>query len=292
MATITKKKFDWQIERQRQDKAEDVAQEVLQTTGYSVPVDPLELAAKESPLLRVQSGNFGDAFDGQLEYHSAPGCFLLLFNTRLDVSDEKHSPRTRFSVAHELGHYHLEPHHQYLRSGGLPHPSRAEFHADDVVEKEADAFAAGLLMPTREVSKQINCSNEFNLEAVVRVAEEFEVSLVAAAIRCAKLCHYPAAVAGLRPGKSPWFEWSPMLKDAGCFRRKGIELPSRAATTRLDQFCAGRAAAEKRESRLSEWFTVPDRFSEVLITEEYVPIEVMGTLLVLISADEADFIHE
>ena len=48
-----------------------------------------------------------------------------------------------FSVAHELAHYFLIAHHNYLKHGGRPHGSKTEFVSDNNSEREADAFAAG-----------------------------------------------------------------------------------------------------------------------------------------------------
>ncbi len=85
-----------------------------------------------------------------MEYHRSRNRFLLLYNTKYDayLLPGQHHPRTRFSIAHELGHYFLEPHRAYLRRTGKSHPSKGEFLSDRTIEMEADAFAAGLLMPS------------------------------------------------------------------------------------------------------------------------------------------------
>ena len=53
-----------------------------------------------------------------------------------------------FTIAHELGHYFLDGHPEAIFSGGNDrHYSKSGFVSDDIHEKEADAFAAELLMP-------------------------------------------------------------------------------------------------------------------------------------------------
>ncbi len=291
---MTKTSLDWKIEAQRQKLAATKAAEVLEAFGYSVPVDPLAIAAHEGRRrLRLCGTDLGDAFDGQLEYHHAKGCFLLIFNTKYDGGGGMHRPRTRFSIAHELGHYHLEDHRSHLLRGGRPHASKGEFIVDAIVEREADAFAAALLLPTQDVRAIVNRS-PFSLATVQSVADTFDVSLVSAALRAVNLSHFPAAVAGLPLGGTPWLAWSTAFKDAGCFRRSSRELPSVDAARQLELFRLGLAKPCQHDSKLGEWFHLPDdgHLDDVLVTEQYVPIGSMGMLLVVISADEDDFYEE
>ncbi len=291
MTTAKKTSLAWKIEAGRQELAAEKAGEVLEAYGYSVPVDPLAIAAHEGRRrLRLCGADLGDAFDGQLEYHRDKRRFLLIFNTKYDAGGGEHHPRTRFSIAHELGHYHLDAHRAHLLRGGAPHGSKGEFIVDVIAEREADAFAAALLLPAREVKLIVN-RGPFSLATVETVADTFRVSLVSATIRAVNLCHFPAAVAGLPAGGGrPWFTWSGAFREAGCFRRASGELPSTAAARQLELFQSGATELSPHESKLGEWFHLPDdgRLDEVLVTEQYVPIGSMGTLLVIISTDEED----
>lgn len=296
MTTMTAKKtnLDWKIEARRQELAAHKAAEVLDVYGYSVPVDPLAIAAHEGRRrLRSRGADLGNAFDGQLEYHREKGCFILLFNTKYNGGGAEHHPRTRFSIAHELGHYHLDAHRAHLLGGGAPHGSKGEFIVDAVVEREADAFAAALLLPAREVKPIVN-RGPFSLSTIEVIADTFKVSRVSAAIRAVNLCHFPAAIAGLPVGGLPWFAWSTPFQEAGCFRRASSELPSAAAARQLELFRCGAAEQSQQDSRLGEWFHLPSdgRLEDVLVSEQYVPIGSMNTLLVVISADEEDLFQE
>ena len=99
--------LEWKARDQRLQKAVAVADETVSSSATPVPVDPMALVLSEEPLLRAKGRDFRDAFDGRLEYHPTPRRFLLFYNTRYDSGrvDGSLHPRTRFSLAHELGHY-------------------------------------------------------------------------------------------------------------------------------------------------------------------------------------------
>ncbi len=129
------------------------AAEVLAAHGVrGLPVDPLGIAAAEG--IRVASGHFDECFDGRIEYYrrGERGAFYLFYaEGRLP---DRPPGRVRFSVGHELGHYFL-PHHRRALTAGRWHASHADFASDDPMEREADRFAAAMLMPRTEFVKQV-----------------------------------------------------------------------------------------------------------------------------------------
>ena len=76
------------------------------------------------------------------------------------------SGRKRFTIAHEIGHFVL---HQ---EGCRPEPGAAVNEAGRVEEREADAFAAELLMPEPLVREAVREQGPDS----ARLAERFEVS--------------------------------------------------------------------------------------------------------------------
>jgi hypothetical protein len=76
------------------------------------------------------------------------------------------SGRRRFAIAHEIGHFVLHPERRRLESGG------AVNEAGRREEREADAFAAELLMPEHLVREAVR---EHGPDAA-RLADRFEVS--------------------------------------------------------------------------------------------------------------------
>ncbi|MGH9891760.1 MAG: ImmA/IrrE family metallo-endopeptidase [bacterium] len=91
----------------------------------------------------------------------------------------------RFTIAHELGHYHLDGHIEaLLASTGIAVSSGGNYTGrKDPFEVEADAFASELLMAERFARPVIKALSS-GLAAVREVANRFVVSFSAAAIRC------------------------------------------------------------------------------------------------------------
>lgn len=112
-------------------------------------------------------------------------------------NSQDHRKRQRFTVAHELGHFLLE-HHD--RHGDEIHVDKGNFMMFrdqksktglSEIEREANAFAAALLMPTSLLEKEIGKLGVPALSDidVSRLAETFDVSDQAMTIRLVKLGH-------------------------------------------------------------------------------------------------------
>lgn len=93
-----------------------------------------------------------------------------------------HAPvRQRFTLAHEYGHHRLD------------HGARVDEHIDwnsrDPREREANEFAAALLMPEQAVSGWFSAHDQpdVDLETLVRLAAAFGVSAKAARVRLQRL---------------------------------------------------------------------------------------------------------
>jgi Zn-dependent peptidase ImmA (M78 family) len=110
----------------------------------------------------------------------------------IGVNASHHPNRQNFTVAHELGHYllhdfddiHVDRHFKvWLRSD-------ASSQGQDVEEKEANLFAAELLMPPRLLAKELETTGTFDLEdeaILKKLAEKFSVSTQAMTFRLAYL---------------------------------------------------------------------------------------------------------
>lgn len=279
-----------ETERNRVERASALAEDLVASLRITkVPIDPLSIAAGEHPFLVAKGGNLGGLFDGQLEFHRKKERFVLFFNTKYDRESDRHHPRTRFSVGHELGHFYIPEHRAYLQGGGKSHRSRSEFTADSGVEREADAFASGLLLP-RPLLRPMVSGRELTVRLLDKVAGEFQTSRVASAIRCVETTDQPCAVFGIRDGRIAWKRVSEMAIRAGCYPRKEPTLRSSGARDVWQDFARGLANEVEKETALGSWFETYDRGSldQVLVTEQFLPIPVMETLLVLVTMDEDD----
>lgn len=284
----------WSPDRDRLNAAADLAETIAKNLEVaSPPVDPFAVITSERRLLLAFGEDFGDAFDGRLEYQSPR--FLLFYNTKYDALPHSgaHHPRTRFSVAHELGHYFLDTHRQFLKKGGRAHCSQTEFLSDNLSEREADSFAAGLLMPSFLARPVVN-RNELTLARLDDIARTFETSLVSTAIRAVRLSDYPCAVAGIRDGGIAWMFPSDRLIEASCYPGKRV-LESPEAQRQWQKFIGGAVDRASADGMARHWFEMYNREDElhgVYVTQEFLPVQVINTLVVLLTLDDDDLFRD
>jgi hypothetical protein len=160
-----------------------------------------------------------------------------------------------------------------------------------VIEKEADAFAASLLLPTHLVRPIIN-QNNLSLGAIDRIAGDFGTSRVSTAIRSVQLSHFPCAVAGIRNGAVAWMFPSEPLIEAGIYPNRGV-MPDNARAP-WDRCQMGMPGDWKDDGQVRDWFKTYDRahYEEVYVQEEYISVSSMGTLLVLLTIDESEIFSD
>src|ERR1700722_14580430 len=166
------------------DLAEAVADEFC-PSGHVEP--PLIIKGNE---ITAVFNDYGDSFDGMLEHLN--GRFCIYCN--LGRVEQAESPRARFTLAHELGHFYIDDHRNALASGRAPkHGSRCEYESDELVEKEADLFASHLLLPTKRFRKKAS-EGRVGLSAILQIADHFKTSVTSTAIRYVKADFVPCAL--------------------------------------------------------------------------------------------------
>ena len=171
----------------REDEIEELAALLVAQSSTNDRVDLERIAAAEG--ITFSFGHYQDCFDGLLECRNS--AFHIYIN--VDANKGAHSARARFSFAHELGHYFLDWHRTALSRGVPPHGSKSDFESENLAaEREADMFAADLLLPTLQVKKAArHC---IDAAEIMRLAELFCTSLSATAIRCTRLDLAPLIV--------------------------------------------------------------------------------------------------
>lgn len=128
--------------------------------------------------LTVFYDDYGAGFDGMTIYDDH---FYIHIN--LTRGNTKGSPRERFTLAHELGHYFIDNHRLGLKEGILsPHGSQANPSKLDKIEREADFFASCLLMP-QYLFHKFTYKKKFSPEILNEIKTYFNVSFTAAALR-------------------------------------------------------------------------------------------------------------
>ena len=114
--------------------------------------------------------------------------------------------RRRFSLAHELGHFHIPAHASRQVVGPCADADlRARSTDVRILEWEANEFAAELLMPRRLFSKDVS-RIDFSISQAQRLAGPamYDVSLTAAAWRMVQTSREPCAVVVATAGRVEW----------------------------------------------------------------------------------------
>ena len=183
----------------RTEEIEELAELVAIEHWHGSQVDPREVATASG--LTFSFGHYEDHFDGLLE------CRARRFHAYLNI--DRHgsadSARIRFSFGHELGHYFLDWHRHALEHGIPAHGSSADFQSTLAIEREADLFAANLLLPREKLKAAAR--PQIDAAEIQRLASLFGTSLSATAIRCALLDLSPLIVMGWTTKGRKWC-WS------------------------------------------------------------------------------------
>ena len=252
--------------------------------GDNTPIDPFELARDDGIIL--VGDDFNDAFDGMAEV--VGNQFVIYYDNRLP---EGH-PRTRFTVAHELGHCEIESHRKYLLSGGTPFPCKVEFSSpeEEVAEWEADTFASSFLLPGSIIKPIVN-KREPSIRMFKDLANEMNTSITSTLIRCVSTSDYACAVIMVDNKRVCWSFLSEFMKDLGLsFIPRGYLAPSSSAVRKINFSEKARKLEAEGESVSSLWFE-DCKGKDIALWEEVVaiPSTKQILLLLLLQDYEQDF---
>lgn len=263
----------------REDEIAEFAEFIANEYCPTGIVDPETIL--EANRISFSYGDYGDAFDGMLECKSRR--FHVFCNT--DRGSPRGSPRARFTLAHELGHYFIDEHRNALLSGVDPHYSQTEYESGSLVEMEADAFASNLLLPRSRFLAE-GKRTPLGLAGVIALSRHFSTSITATAIRYTREELVPCTIIKWNEDGFGWKWFSPETFRAGF--RKTIEtrddLPADSAT----ELAFSRAIPENSEvhqcgSTASLWFPFLGESSSrsVILHEEAISLGRFGVLTFL-----------
>jgi hypothetical protein len=260
-------------------KAEARAAEVLKQLGINtLPVSPF-LIADAKDIVYQENPSLRAGVSGCLM--KVEDVFGIMYSSRFASEGFK-----RFTVSHELGHYFLDGHVAHLfRNGQIEHQSTSGFLSDDPYEREADAFAAGLLMP-KSLFKPASDRCGRGLAAIETLADVCQTSLTATAIRYANLSNDPVAIICSEGQKIAFAVMSKPLKDCRglTWIRKGTGLPQNSATAAFnrDSECIRRGQRTSGDATFGDWF----ERDETELREEVVGLGEYGRTLTILTADD------
>ena len=210
----------------------------------------------------------------------ASGTILLAAGRRAE--------RSRFSLAHELGHF-LIPSHRPTKAHpfecSLDHLLMLDVKNRDKrrrIEAEANRFAAHLLMPPRRVRTAI-AGSAGDLQSIIAMSSEFGVSKEAMARAWVDANHHPVAIVIAHRGRvarqyrNDDFPW--------LITAKGHSLPGTAAAA-LASLTPG-SYSQTEEVDPEEWISERDA-KRVLELSEQVLAQSGGYAMVLLRAELDD----
>ena len=114
-----------QLSKIREREIADLAEEIAEEHFLDSQILPLEILKSEG--ITHSFGFYKQAFDGLLEHKN--NRFHIYCN--LDRVLHQESPRARFTLGHELGHFFIDEHRRALSSGRAPaHPSLCEYTSE------------------------------------------------------------------------------------------------------------------------------------------------------------------
>lgn len=239
------------------------------------PVDPEAIAREEGISWRY--GNYGHGFDGLLAHRK--GKFRVFCNA------ERGSKRGRFTFGHELGHYFIDEHRLAIATQGIRHLSVGEWHSDAVVERQADTFAANLLMPTARFH-EFTRSLLPGLAAVVAAANKFAVSVTSAAFRFVQTTPSCCAMVMWNPDGHCSWSWGSDTAYLMGLRRAIRQLPVPS-----DDFATASALAGvkppaqgffEKATTASTWFPSAGSRGDAIMMEQAMRLGDYGTLTMLV----------
>ena len=202
----------------------------------------------------------------------------MLFHPKL--ASARNVGRVRFSIGHELGHYFLD-HHRNVLVKGQSHNSTSGFICDNALEREADCFAAALLIPSYALRQRLSRRPFMTLREILVLSQEWQSSASSAAIRYARFTSEACGVVLSQDGIVQFYSASDEAAALGLgFLRKGTQVPPQSKTAQAGQEDEAPAVLEG-SANTAEWF--PGRRIHCDLWEESTALGATGMVLTLLA---------
>ena len=183
------------------------------------------------PITQVEGGDL-EGFEGCLmPFEDGSGQWGILYNNGASPG------RVRFTLAHEMGHYLL--HRKGAARSGISCSVRDVAGGHEglkVVEREADEFAAWLLMPFDDLRRQVPPRSRPDLHRLSEVASRYGTSLLSTTLRWLECTEQRALLVVSRDGYIDWSRSSAAAMRTGAYFRPRsgppVEVPSLSLAAR------------------------------------------------------------
>lgn len=164
--------------------------------------------------------------------------------------------RRNFTIGHEFGHYVL--HRDLLGPEGIRCGDEAILYRDgEGIEKEADEFAAAILMPLHDFRRQIDPDAVPCFDELAVMAKRYGVSLTAATLRWLEYTNRRSILIVSNEGFAHWAKSSkPAFRSGRFIRTKNavFELPTSSAAATGDYSNDAKKGIWRSEG---SWFPEP-----------------------------------
>jgi hypothetical protein len=189
-----------------------------------------------------------------VRYEPLLGCEARIVGTDtraiICINSTSHPARQRFSLAHELAHWHFD------RYRGLLICATTDIEKGDdpkrrLVERQADRVASHLLMPRFLVEPVIGRPSTLTFETVRIVGATFKTSMTASAIRLVDMNLLPAVLVCHNNSFRSWFVRARDVPEYWFPRSK----------------CSGGADAGRMRVPAANWFDCPEADDAELVQE-------------------------
>lgn len=168
------------------------AQKLLDELGWAYPGDLSIDEMAWSCGLNIQSKEM-DGSDGRIVLNDDGG--IICINSAI-----QYQPKINYIIAHEIGHARM---HRGLTFFSENDRTLNEWLAKGQHEKEANDFAASLLMPYAPFSRFVK-SKKLNLKLIEQAAELFGASKTATFLRYREIGEFPVMIIFIENGKIKW----------------------------------------------------------------------------------------
>lgn len=213
----------------------------------------------------------------EVRYEPLDGCAATLVGVKnqaiATVRPSGNRGRERFSVAHELGHWNL---HRGQSFRCRVDDQSENLASDAKLEKEADSYAAHLLMPRYLFDPAIRAgTNRPTFKHIEDVARAFDVSMAAAVIRMAEVDSLPVIVACYNARGIRWRATAPHVP-----RRWRLNQTLDQDTFAYDVVSGGKVERYAGKQSADAWFS-NDGADEYEVIEHAMPAQ-KGEVLVML----------
>lgn len=194
------------------------------------------------------------------------------------INSEIREPgRRRFAIAHELGHLLLQEQSQLALCSDK---DLVPFYTNSPDELEASTFAGALLMPAKMFEPLCRTAMP-SLGHVAQLAEQFQVTLTAAAMRYIQFCPHRCCLVASTGGK---IRYHRKTEDFGYFIAPREDVSP--ATYAADFFKGERLSAGMQDVKATAWLEGKRIDSSKMIREESIAMPSYDSVLTLLWIDK------